>query len=240
MQARELKGVCAEPNVLPRRGGLPAEQVAEGAVPLASVWHSLVSGALRVTESFCGEQRCYLAVTAEDPPRENTRPLSPRDLDILRRVLRGEMQKRVGIDRQRSPSTISVAASNGLRRFGIDCTARRAPLLLALAACAAEHPGAAAVARLTPIPHDSKIRFLVSAERPDRLLPSDLTPAECRVVRGVLGGLSNREIAGDHHSARTVANQIATIFRKLAVGSRRELIAEVVRRAVVGRGLGTR
>lgn len=57
-------------------------------------------------------------------------------------------------------------------------------------------------------------------------LPTVLTPAEREVLAGVLQGKSNAEIAllrGT--SLRTVANQIASIFRKLGVGSRAELIA---------------
>jgi DNA-binding CsgD family transcriptional regulator len=52
----------------------------------------------------------------------------------------------------------------------------------------------------------------------------DLTPAERQVVLAVLSGLSNVEVAQMRGSSpRTVANQLATIFRKLGVRSRAEL-----------------
>jgi DNA-binding NarL/FixJ family response regulator len=55
-----------------------------------------------------------------------------------------------------------------------------------------------------------------------------LTEAERAVVSGVLRGLSNAQIAADRGaSVRTVANQLASIFRKLGVRSRHELIARV-------------
>lgn len=55
---------------------------------------------------------------------------------------------------------------------------------------------------------------------------STLTPAEREVVRGLLQGLSNAEIATNRKtSGRTVANQIAAVFRKLDVSSRAELAA---------------
>jgi DNA-binding NarL/FixJ family response regulator len=55
-------------------------------------------------------------------------------------------------------------------------------------------------------------------------LPEPLTAAEQDVMRLVLGGLSNRDIAAARvTSERTVANQISTLFRKLRVGSRAEL-----------------
>ena len=57
-----------------------------------------------------------------------------------------------------------------------------------------------------------------------------LTEAERDVVTGILRGESNGAIAnrrGTH--ARTVANQVAGIFRKLGVRSRSELVARVTR-----------
>ena len=61
-------------------------------------------------------------------------------------------------------------------------------------------------------------------------LDDGLTDAERDVVTGILRGESNGAIAnrrGTH--LRTVANQVARIFRKLGVSSRSELIARVTR-----------
>jgi DNA-binding CsgD family transcriptional regulator len=53
-----------------------------------------------------------------------------------------------------------------------------------------------------------------------------LTAAEREIVGGVVDGQSNAEIARRRRrSVRTVANQLAAIFRRLGVGSRLELIA---------------
>jgi DNA-binding CsgD family transcriptional regulator len=53
-----------------------------------------------------------------------------------------------------------------------------------------------------------------------------LTAAERDVVQRVVDGRSNAEIARARGTAvSTVANQLASIFRKLGVGSRFELIA---------------
>ena len=57
-----------------------------------------------------------------------------------------------------------------------------------------------------------------------------LTKAERDVVTGILRGESNGAIAkrrGTH--VRTVANQVAGIFRKLGAGSRAELVARLTR-----------
>lgn len=60
-----------------------------------------------------------------------------------------------------------------------------------------------------------------------------LTRAESEVLTLLLAGLRNQEIARARGRAtRTVANQVAAIFRKLSVGSRLELFALRARRLV--------
>jgi DNA-binding CsgD family transcriptional regulator len=57
---------------------------------------------------------------------------------------------------------------------------------------------------------------------------SRLTEAERAVVRLALDGLSNAEIARRRRSSpKTVAHQLAAAYRKLGVGSRRELTAKL-------------
>lgn len=57
-----------------------------------------------------------------------------------------------------------------------------------------------------------------------------LTAAELGSIRGVLEGRKNREIAAARGvSVRTVANQLASAYRKLGVASRFELLAKARR-----------
>ncbi len=59
-------------------------------------------------------------------------------------------------------------------------------------------------------------------------VPAELTPAEADIARSVMAGESNRLIAARREtSPRTVANQLAQMYRKLGVGSRRELVARL-------------
>lgn len=61
---------------------------------------------------------------------------------------------------------------------------------------------------------------------PSKRPPTSLSAAEQEVVAGILGGQSNSEIARARRtSVRTVANQVASIFRKMEVSSRAELVA---------------
>ncbi len=63
-----------------------------------------------------------------------------------------------------------------------------------------------------------------------------LTEAERHVAADVIEGFTNEQIATRRGtSARTIAKQVASIFRKLGVGSRRQLFAKMKRPARSGR-----
>jgi DNA-binding CsgD family transcriptional regulator len=56
--------------------------------------------------------------------------------------------------------------------------------------------------------------------------PADLTPAEADVLALVVQGASNAQIARARGvSVRTIANQVASLLRKVGAGSRYELVA---------------
>jgi DNA-binding NarL/FixJ family response regulator len=58
-------------------------------------------------------------------------------------------------------------------------------------------------------------------------VPSQLTAAEQQVFRQMLEGLSNQDIASVRRtSLRTIANQVASIYRKLDVTCRPELLVK--------------
>jgi DNA-binding CsgD family transcriptional regulator len=66
---------------------------------------------------------------------------------------------------------------------------------------------------------------------PRSAAPLSLSSAEREVLELVMEGLSNAEIASRRErSPRTVANQIASIFRRLGVHSRSELLATLALR----------
>lgn len=70
------------------------------------------------------------------------------------------------------------------------------------------------------------VLFEWAPEQPARPLPVALTPALSAVLRLLLQGKSTKEIARARNSSeRTVANQIAAVFRKFGVHSRCELAA---------------
>src|SRR5262245_4963526 len=74
---------------------------------------------------------------------------------------------------------------------------------------------------------DEMVLFEVPEVR--EFLRATLREAECAIVEAVLAGARNAEIARRRGtSARTVAHQIAAAFKKLGVGSRAELAAQLL------------
>lgn len=79
-------------------------------------------------------------------------------------------------------------------------------------------------------PADETTELLVFVSRLDRhALPVRLTSAESDVLRAVLVGLNNQQIARHRiTSVRTVANQLATLFQKFGASSKGELAAKAL------------
>lgn len=78
---------------------------------------------------------------------------------------------------------------------------------------------------------DDDVFVLLEWCPPEPVVSPELTAAEQDVLRGILAGASNRATAKRRRTTPgTVANQVASLFRKLGVHSRAELIARVVRR----------
>jgi len=82
--------------------------------------------------------------------------------------------------------------------------------------------------RLTRLEVGEDEFLILSVASESRVSLEELTAAEREVLRLLLRGLSNAEIAAERRTAeRTVANQIGSIFRKLEVFSRAELVASL-------------
>lgn len=72
--------------------------------------------------------------------------------------------------------------------------------------------------------------LVVVAEAPVVPGQEKLSTAERAVAEGILRGASNAEIARERGVAvRTVANQTSSLFRKLGIGSRAELVVLATR-----------
>lgn len=194
---------------------------------LALLWSGLSCGQFAVAEAFFTETRWYLVLrcqAGESASRQET----SRRLQILEQVLCGESSKTVAYDLLLAPSTVSLCAKQALWQMGLRCTPARVHPMLALAARAARAPSSEVLCRSATLvwaEHEYRVAGLA---RPDALLASNLGPAEFTVVQGLIEGKPYTEIARSRGtSVRTVANQIASAFRRLGVSGRSELVGHV-------------
>jgi DNA-binding NarL/FixJ family response regulator len=187
---------------------------------LASIWHELGQGASQVLDGFFSEERCYLLLA----PKTNgvRKPIETRRLEILESVLRGLPQKSIAIDHRLAPSTIALHSKLALETLGVVGRPSRAHPLLMLTARSC---GRSTEARCSLLATDSREIRVISMRRPERILAPLLPMAELEVVRSLIEGLSYEEIAQQRRtSARTVANQISAVFRRLRVSGRNALV----------------
>lgn len=153
--------------------------------------------------------------------------LSQREHGVLAAAEGGVANKFVAIEQSLACSTVSESLQTAMAKLGF---AGRAEFLkvmgcLRWTANDGENPADEGV-RLVG---GAQLCWLFLPVEAFRLAPC-LTSAERQVVTGVLNGRTNAAIATARRtSCRTVANQLAAIYRKLGVSSRWELAARLGR-----------
>lgn len=148
-------------------------------------------------------------------------PLTRRELLVLAATEGGVANKLIAIEQSLACSTVSESLRTAVTKLGF---AGRTEFLKVMACLRSHEDGS-----------DRGVRLVGSSDRCWLYLSLEalgsharLTDAERQVVMGVLHGRTNAAIAlGRRTSRRTVANQLAAIYRKLGVSSRWELAAHV-------------
>lgn len=198
-------------------------------IELAALWDELIAGTSRI-QSWSQDEKSWSIVVSRYPePSARAEGLRARDVEILEQALLCGVRKHVASEVGLSCSSIAVILQGCFQFMGLDCLPSRIPGLLVAAAHARHHHGS------KPLPWTS-LRQQPSAERtitvarPDALLAAWLAPAEHAVVRLLIEGHCYSEIAEARHtSIRTVANQVASAFRRLGVSGRAELLCLLAR-----------
>jgi DNA-binding CsgD family transcriptional regulator len=188
------------------------------AFELGELWRRLGACEWQVRETFASDARLYVTVEVSDVRRR--RPASDAGLAMIEQILVGQSSKAVAIDRRVSDSTVALAIKKRLQLMGLTCKVRGIPLILAMAARAAcGRLGAPLLGRIAPLGRSSSpAGWVVSVAHPDFWFPKHLSSAERAVLTHALEGKTYVQIATARAtSLRTVANQLASIFRKLGV-----------------------
>jgi DNA-binding CsgD family transcriptional regulator len=195
---------------------------AEFGIPgdLCDVWRVLVSGSFVIQDYFRNTEFWYVLLRAVSQPN----PLQPCDQALLEYVLANASQKRAALEHEVSASTVSSTVQRGLRSLGLTCKPQKVPLIVALLARANTAPGIRS-GRFSACSWRARSLHVVSLPRPELQLQRQLTVAQYDVACSIIDGASHAQISRDRRkSVRTVANQIASVFQRLGVSGRGELI----------------
>jgi DNA-binding NarL/FixJ family response regulator len=204
------------------------------------IWQAVVAGRWSLLEHFDSEgHRCFL--TRQNLPHAPcARALSEREVRIVAHASRGHSNKHIAYELGLCSSTVAAQLTSAQRKLGVSS---RETLLHAFAVLGGDILDHAILSepsgRSTPRHRDDDpsirvVRFRHNEQDYAMIqlaiapqLPPSLTVAEAEVAALVIKGLPNAAIAKQRKtSVRTVANQLRSIFAKLAVGSRRQLCSQ--------------
>ena len=214
------EGVCASTS-LPR---LPLHARPGATDPLASMWRLLIEGQARVSAHYYSDgQFCMELVSAKA-----TRVPSARQLLVFQQLLSTASQKAVSFERGLSVSSVTGMLKGVLSSVGVGCVPSRVPLLLIVGARAALGAVSICGAQVEERRSPAVVRWIYRLQGPDAWLEHRLTPRETEVARLLVEGLNHAQIAARCSIAvRTVANHLASSYRKLRVSGRLELLCKL-------------
>lgn len=228
MQTREIANPhsCTESQVDGQRAletlAAKVDGPAGAHVDLSSLWSELVQGSSVVLGTFFSAKRCGVVLADVNIPPAPA--LEGRRLEIIELILSGASQNLVAIELALAPSTIALNARLALETLGVVGRPSRVHPLVMLAASVARNRTFAAGSLGFVRVGGQELR-VVGIPRPDRRLVGVLPAAELAVVGCLLEGCCYAEIAQRRRTAeRTIANQIANVFKRLRVSGRSELV----------------
>lgn len=195
---------------------------------LGDLWRGLRAGAWRFRDTFSSSERHFAVI--ERVSAGKCSRVHDRNLEILTRVLLGQLPKAVAPEMRVAISTVATGMQECLRSMGLPQRASTPPVLLMMAARATERTERApTLARLTRIKANGEKYWLVSVQRPDLDFPVPLSEAEAFVVRELVSGRTHAEISERRAtSPRTIANQLASAFKKLGVSGRGAILQRLI------------
>jgi DNA-binding NarL/FixJ family response regulator len=216
-------------------GALRSEnEIPERIVLLSDFWDELQREGVVVVDHFCSLNRCH-AVLSGPAGATAFRPASPADpsFDLLLQIVLGRPQKVIALERGISSAAVTLRAQRCLRRLGLAGRLSLLPLFVVMAGIAFDAgPGFHWVGRRSRRDFGEARISVYSFERPDHVLPALLSEAEQEVSRLLVEGCSRAEIAARRGTTpRTAANQIGSVFAKLGVSGRLDLVRSLVERS---------
>jgi DNA-binding NarL/FixJ family response regulator len=196
--------------VLARAAAGPGEHL-EG----LTAWAALVSGRWSLVDRFDSDGRRFVVAYRNPPGCLDPRRLTPREERATLLVALGHSNKEVAYELDITESTVANLLASALGKLGLESRT-----LLPIFWRDLQGPAYAMDSMDT--------RLVALSDEINREGLARLTPAERAVAKGLLAGLSDKEIARARVcSRRTVSKHTSAIYRKLGVSSRLELAAKL-------------
>ena len=188
------------------------------------LWQGLVEGRWSIVDHFVGGSRRYYVVIRNPPQARSIRGLTRAERTALGYVIGGTSNKVAAYALGKSESAYSRTAHRAMRKLGV----RTRAALIELAGRLGSGGDASADVDVHALEMSGMKLPVVSL--PQIPCPDTFTTAEREVARLVAAGTSNAEIASERAtSERTVANQLASMYRKCGVSTREELVIALLK-----------
>jgi DNA-binding NarL/FixJ family response regulator len=190
------------------------------------VWSNLVAGRLALTKHFSFEERAFLV--ARDSSTEEQHALSARESEVLSHLLIGQSQKWMGYELGLSASTVATHIARAFAKLGVAPSVNGVPLALILICQGAREAIRLSDPQITTSTLGGERYVIASVARPSETHLSDLTTAERAIALALVDGLSKFDIARARStSVHTIGRQISSVFAKLNVKGRFDLICRM-------------
>lgn len=181
-------------------------------------WEGLVSGRWSMVDHFDTDQRRFVVAVRNDPVHPDPRGLTPRERQVAEYVGLGYSSKQIAYTLGLSETAITNCTARTQDKLGLGS---RAELVVFFAPTGVRR-------KLAEVTLAGE-RFLIGASPLiDTRRLAGLSETERDVLGLLIAGSTNADIAQRRGtSENTVANQVQSIFRKLVVRSRGELVARL-------------
>ena len=189
------------------------------------LWQGLVEGRWSIVDHFAGGSRRYYVIIRNPPEARSIRGLTRPERTAIGYVIAGTSNKVAAYALGLTESAYSRTAHRAMRKLGVRT---RAALIELAGRFGSGSPRASADVDVHALALSGLELPVLSL--PEIPCPATFTTAERAVARLVASGKSNAEIASERAtSERTVANQLASMYRKCGVSTREELVVALLK-----------
>lgn len=152
-----------------------------------------------------------------EPERPGPVRLTPREFELVRAVATGRCVKQAAAEIGIEWATARTRLSRGLRKLGLRTSAQLPAFWHGLLGAFTREPGA------------DGTEMLVFESPCSSRAPTCLTSAERELLQAILRGMSSEQLARQRGtSVRTIANQLARLFRKFRASTKSELASRAL------------